>query len=669
MLHLVSRSNRHRPRRSLAVALGLGLALAALPALGSAQASTPSLRTGPISLLAADPPTTLPSGRTTYRTINDYNAEMIDLAADNPALVKHFVLPHKTRMGRSVYGVEVTNDVNVDDGKPVMFMMGMHHGNEWPSGEHTLEFAYDLVNNAKAGDPEISDLLDRVRVIFVPVVNVDGFIRNRRTGCGISPECVSNQGVDVNRNYPFGWGANIASNFVTRGPGPGSEPEIKNVMDVTTSHQVTTLITNHTSGHTVLRAPFEKAAGDAPDEVYYNEFSNAITDVNGYTGMQSGYDYETTGETNDWSYYATGGFGFTFEIMKTQSTNGTFPAVIEDYNGTGQFDGFSNRESFMVVLRRTADEAAHSRITGQAPEGAVLKITKDFDLYTSPIKNADTTVSPPQAIPTHLSSTMTVPAGGAFTWDVNPSVRPQPGYTKDGVVATAPGKFLQEAWTLTCSSPSGKVLDTVAVTVARGQSESVALPNCVEQGKMPVGFGAVSVDRNEYGQSRVLTIPITQAGASGTVEVRENGRLLGKAPIRNAAASLSLGGRVLVPGMHRLDLTYSGDTDNQRASGAATIAISKASSQTKVKVKPKRIKANKTRAKLKVKIAAAGVKPGGKLRIKVAGQKARNVRLSNGRAVVTLGKFKHQGKYRVQIRYAGDRFTAATAATIRIRVR
>ena len=35
---------------------------------------------------------------------------------------------------------------------------------------------------------------------------------------------------------------------------------------------------------------------------------------NGYTS-QKGYElYDTTGTTEDWSYSATGGFGFTFEI-------------------------------------------------------------------------------------------------------------------------------------------------------------------------------------------------------------------------------------------------------------------------------------------------------------------------------------------------------------------
>ncbi|WP_181871194.1 M14 family zinc carboxypeptidase [Sphaerisporangium album] len=449
---------------------GLGVPAAA-PVLAESAATQAAVR------LAAGQAAGLPSGRTSYRTITDYNDEMLALSTRHPGLVKHITLPHKTRQGRDVYGIEVTHDVDAADGKPALFMMGVHHGNEWPSGEHTLEFAYDLINN-DGKDPQVTRLLDQARVIFVPVVNVDGFVINRRTSCGLSPTCAGSGGVDINRNYPFGWGSNAGSNATTRGPGPGSEPEVRNVMDLTKNNQVTVLITNHTSGHTLLRPPLEKRAGDAPDEAVYAALTDAMTARNGYTGMKSGFDYETTGETPDWSYYATRGLGFTFEIMKTQSTNNTYPEVIEDYLGTGRYEGRSNREAFMVALEYAADPAGHSVITGKAPKGAVLTVTKDFDLWTAPIRQANNVFDPPQRVPTHLESTLVAPTNGKFTWHVNPSVRPVPAYTETGVVATGPGNFLKESWTLTCARPTGEVLETVRVTVDRGEQVDVRLQEC-----------------------------------------------------------------------------------------------------------------------------------------------------------------------------------------------
>jgi hypothetical protein len=458
-------------------ALTLALSVVFLGGLGIPAAGASVSGTADTQAVVQQQVVSLPSGRTTYRTITDYNNEMLALSTQHPGLVKHITLPHKTRQGREVYGIEVTHDVDAADGKPVLFMMGVHHGNEWPSGEHTLEFAYDLINN-DGKDPQVTRLLDQARVIFVPVVNVDGFVINRRTSCGLSPTCASSAGVDINRNYPFGWGSNAGSNATNRGPGPGSEPEVQNIMDLTKNNQVTVLITNHTSGHTVLRPPLEKRAGDTPDEAVYAALTDAITAKNGYTGMKSGFDYETTGETPDWSYYATRGLGFTYEIMKTQSTNNTYSEVIEDYTGTGRYEGKSNREAFMVALEYAAGPAGHSVITGKAPKGAVLKITKDFDLWTAPIQQANNVLDPPQKVPTHLESTLIAPTNGKFAWHVNPSVRPAPAYTATGVVATGPGNFIKESWTLTCARPTGEVLETVHVTVDRGEQVDVRLQEC-----------------------------------------------------------------------------------------------------------------------------------------------------------------------------------------------
>ena len=37
------------------------------------------------------------------------------------------------------------------DGRPAFLLMGAHHAREWPSAEHTLEFAYELVKGCEHG--------------------------------------------------------------------------------------------------------------------------------------------------------------------------------------------------------------------------------------------------------------------------------------------------------------------------------------------------------------------------------------------------------------------------------------------------------------------------------------------------------------------------------------
>ena len=143
--------------------------------------------------------------------------------------------------------------------------MASIHGNEQAAGEQGMEFAYDVINTGKT-NPKVAAILDRVRMIVMPVVNVDGWVRFRRANCGgavVAPNTCNATGVDMNRNYPFGWGSNVngSSTFANRGAGPGSEPEVQNTMDIVKNNQVVALITMHTNSHAFFYPGLEIAAG------------------------------------------------------------------------------------------------------------------------------------------------------------------------------------------------------------------------------------------------------------------------------------------------------------------------------------------------------------------------------------------------------------------------
>ena len=59
-------------------------------------------------------------------------------------------------------------------------MLGVHHAREWPSGELSMEFAFDLAQQF-GKDARITALLKRARVIVVPIVNPDGFNASRES--------------------------------------------------------------------------------------------------------------------------------------------------------------------------------------------------------------------------------------------------------------------------------------------------------------------------------------------------------------------------------------------------------------------------------------------------------------------------------------------------------
>ena len=125
----------------------------------------------------------LPSGRDTYRTLADYNNDLRTLANLHPSVVRRFSLNHTSLEGRTIYGVEISENVaSATDGKPVFLIMGLHHAREWPSAENSMEFAFDLVKGYFGGDKRIKGLLGKTRVLVVPVVNVDGFEQSRKWG-------------------------------------------------------------------------------------------------------------------------------------------------------------------------------------------------------------------------------------------------------------------------------------------------------------------------------------------------------------------------------------------------------------------------------------------------------------------------------------------------------
>jgi hypothetical protein len=404
----------------------------------------------------------LPSGRTTYRRLPDYDLEMKRLAMQYPSLVRPVTLNHHSLLGRDVNGIEITTGAqNTADGKPVFLIMGVHHAREWPSGEVSLEFAYDLLRGY-GRDERTTQLVQRTRTIVVPVVNPDGFNISReaasigdfslfdyemkRKNCRVSVNtpnryakgaCDDNKagrlrGTDPNRNYGGLWGGGGASTIWSddtyRGDEPFSEPEVQNVRELISSRQVTNLITNHTFSNLVLRPPGVADFGFPLDEPTYRALGASLAAHNGYSNVPGFGLYDTTGATEDWSFWSTGGLAFTFEIGGIDFHPAYADGVEAEYLGRAPAAGAGkggNREAYFTMLQATADAALHSVIDGSAPAGSTLRISKTFQTSTSPVWKDDlgNEIGDPRQFTDTLTSELKAP-GGSFRWDVNPSTRP-----------------------------------------------------------------------------------------------------------------------------------------------------------------------------------------------------------------------------------------------------
>ncbi|MFW6869425.1 M14 family metallopeptidase [Nocardioides sp. CPCC 206347] len=413
---------------------------------------------------AANPKTQLPSGSNAYRHLADYNLELKQLAIRYPGLVKELTLNHQSVEGRDIHGIEITQNPNARDGKPIFLQMGVHHAREWPSSEHVIEFAYDLLTNYGRSS-RTTDLVNTTRTIVVPIVNVDGFNLSRearhagfsasfglfdyemkRKNCRISSStpaqyasgtCGDNaagrlRGTDPNRNYGGLWGGSGASvswsNDTFRGDAPFSEPEIQNIRELQSTRSITNLITNHTFSNLVLRPPGVADMGAPLEESLVKALGARMTSHNGYANIPGYGLYDTTGSTEDWTFWTAGSLGFTYEIGPDEFHPPYNNGVVDEYLGRGQAAGAGrggNREAYYEMLTSTKEEALHSVIEGSAPAGSTLTISKTFLTETSPIWNNDygTDIGAVQTFQDTLEYSM-VTDGTTFEWNVNPSTRP-----------------------------------------------------------------------------------------------------------------------------------------------------------------------------------------------------------------------------------------------------
>jgi hypothetical protein len=404
----------------------------------------------------------LPSGRVGYRRLPDYDLELKRLAMQYPSLARPITLNHGSVLGRDVNGIEIsTGAQNTEDGKPIFLIMGVHHAREWPSAEHTIEFAYDLLKTY-GRDARTTELVQQTRTIVVPVVNPDGFNVSReaaligdfslfdyemkRKNCSVSEHtptkyatgsCDDNKagrlrGTDPNRNYGGLWGGGGASvswaDDTYRGDEPFSEPEVQNIRELISSRQVTNLITNHTYSNLVLRPPGVADFGFPLEEPAYRALGASLAAHNGYSNDPGFGLYDTTGGTEDWSFWTTGGLAFTFEIGSNEFHPPYAHGVEAEYLGLASSAGAGkggNREAYYTMLQATADTSLHSLIEGSAPAGSTLRISKTFQTSTSPVWRdvLGNSVGDPIQFTDTLSSELKA-EGGQFSWHVNPSTRP-----------------------------------------------------------------------------------------------------------------------------------------------------------------------------------------------------------------------------------------------------
>jgi carboxypeptidase T len=212
--------------------------------------------------------------------------------------------------------------------------MGCHHAREWISVDVPFLLAKYLLEHY-ASDPQVANRVNAAEIWIVPMLNPDGhqysvttdrlWRKNRRNNGDGS------YGVDLNRNYGYGWGGPGSSgdtfSEIYRGPAAFSEPETQAARDFLLAKQPRALITYHSYSQLVLY-PWGHTYDPAPDKATLHAQAVALADqiraVHGvsYTPEQGSDLYLASGETTDWLYSENRAAAFTIELRPRTAVPG-----------------------------------------------------------------------------------------------------------------------------------------------------------------------------------------------------------------------------------------------------------------------------------------------------------------------------------------------------------
>jgi len=253
-------------------------------------------------------------------TWDELNARFDELQAAYPSIISERVVIDQSIEERDIWAFKVSDNPNDDEDEPEVLYTALTHARE-PVSMMNLFYFVQLLAEEYGNDPELTYLVNNREMWFVPVINPDGYVynesiqpdgggmhrKNRRdTNCGDG----TNRGVDLNRNYGYGWGANDTGSSpdpcatTYRGESEFSEPETQAVRDFILSHEFKNVLHYHAYSNVYIHAFGDGSLPDEPDLTALTEIGHEMARYNGYivgTGLAT-IGYTVNGDAVDWTY-------------------------------------------------------------------------------------------------------------------------------------------------------------------------------------------------------------------------------------------------------------------------------------------------------------------------------------------------------------------------------
>lgn len=261
-----------------------------------------------------------------FYTFDEVVAKLDEMKINFPNLITAKSSIGVTEGGRDIWMVKISDNPEINEDEPAAHFDALHHAREPLSMATTLNYMFWLLENYET-NASVKFLVDHREIYFVPVVNPDGYVYNQTTdpdGGGLwrknrTPIIGGCVGVDLNRNYGFGYAINNSCSSpdpcsgVYRGPEAFSEAEAKAIRDLLAITEANMAFSTHSTAGTYLMPYGFDTSPPAFD--IYSEWASAFLDENDYsygvTFQMLG--YTSCGTTRDY-LHSEGIYGWTPEI-------------------------------------------------------------------------------------------------------------------------------------------------------------------------------------------------------------------------------------------------------------------------------------------------------------------------------------------------------------------
>lgn len=257
-----------------------------------------------------------------YLDLSQIINEMYTYESSYPSICKVYDLTDTygvspTYEGRHIYAIKISDNVQNNEDEPNFLMVSCHHAREVVTPVIAL-YAIEQLTTEYGNDPDITAAVDEYEIWISPVWNPDGYeymyyFDNwwRKNRVPYPPGV----GVDLNRNYPFGWysgcsGSSNPTSETYKGPSPASEAETQTMIVFSNDRHFTKVLDYHSYAREVL---YGYCCHSHPFSSFFYSEAVSLSTASGYGGYTRAPSAE--GENYEWQI----------------STNGSFANLIETH--------------------------------------------------------------------------------------------------------------------------------------------------------------------------------------------------------------------------------------------------------------------------------------------------------------------------------------------------